>query len=92
MPSLFSETYLLRYEHYDGNPEIIDKKENVILIGTPGAGKTHYSIGLGIKACFHGKNVLFVSVPMINLDVKYFSTYYQIEMIRVYNYYYKPYI
>ena len=41
----------------------INEKENIILIGTPGAGKTHYAIGLGIKACIEGKSVLFVSVP-----------------------------
>jgi DNA replication protein DnaC len=34
--------------------KFIDNKENVILIGTPGAGKSHYSIGLGIKACMCG--------------------------------------
>ena len=28
----------------------INEKENIILIGTPGACKTHYAIGLGIKA------------------------------------------
>lgn len=28
--------------------EFIDKNENVILIGTSGAGKTHYAIALGI--------------------------------------------
>lgn len=50
--------------------EFIDKKENIILIGTPGAGKTHYSIGLGIKACLKGKTVLFVSVPNLIIELK----------------------
>lgn len=50
--------------------EFINKKENIILIGTPGAGKTHYSIGLGIKACMIGKSVLFVSVPNLIIELK----------------------
>ncbi len=48
----------------------IDNKENIILIGTPGSGKTHYSIGLGIKACLSGKTVLFSSVPNLIIELK----------------------
>ena len=48
----------------------IDKKENIILIGTPGAGKTHYAIALGIKACMEGKSVLFASVPNLIIELK----------------------
>lgn len=50
--------------------KFIENKENVILIGTPGAGKSHYSIGLGIKACLYGNNVLFVSVPNLIIELK----------------------
>lgn len=50
--------------------KFIENKENLILIGTPGAGKTHYSIGLGIKACLYGNNVLFVSVPNLIIELK----------------------
>ncbi len=50
--------------------KFIKNKENVILIGTPGAGKSHYSIGLGIKACLCGNNVLFVSVPNLIIELK----------------------
>lgn len=31
--------------------DFIAKKENIIMIGNPGTGKTHLSIGLGLKAC-----------------------------------------
>jgi DNA replication protein DnaC len=48
----------------------IDKKENIILIGTPGSGKTHYSIGLAMKAIMAGKSVLFVSVPNLVIELK----------------------
>ena len=46
------------------------KKENIILVGTPGAGKTHYAIGLGTKACIEGKSVLFISVPNLIIELK----------------------
>ena len=50
--------------------DFIEKKENIILIGTPGAGKTHYAIALGIKACMEGKSVLFASVPNLIIELK----------------------
>ena len=50
--------------------DFIDKKENIILIGTPGAGKSHYAIALGIKACNIGKSVLFTSVPNLIIELK----------------------
>jgi len=50
--------------------QFIDNKENIILIGTPGSGKTHYSIALGIKACLCGKTVLFTSVPNLIIELK----------------------
>jgi DNA replication protein DnaC len=34
-------------------------KENVVLLGPPGTGKTHLSIALGIRACLAGHRVLF---------------------------------
>lgn len=43
--------------------DFINNNENVILIGTPGSGKTHLAIELGVKACLSGKSVLFLSVP-----------------------------
>ena len=48
--------------------KFIEEKENIILVGTPGAGKTHYAIGLGIKACIEGKSVLFISVPNLIIE------------------------
>jgi len=50
--------------------DFIRSKENIILIGTPGAGKTHYAIGLGIKACMKGLSVLFTSVPNLIIEIK----------------------
>jgi len=48
----------------------IKNKENIILIGTPGAGKTHYAIALGIAACMKGCNVLFAAVPNLIVELK----------------------
>ena len=48
----------------------IENKENIILLGTSGAGKTHYAIALGIDACMKGKNVLFAHVPNLIIELK----------------------
>ncbi|MCD0110600.1 ATP-binding protein, partial [Streptococcus agalactiae] len=42
----------------------------LILIGTPGCGKTHYATALGIKACIKGKTVLFTSVPNLVIELQ----------------------
>lgn len=39
----------------------IENKENVLFLGPPGVGKTHLAIGLGVKACMKGYNVLFTT-------------------------------
>lgn len=50
--------------------DFMKNKENVILIGTPGAGKTHYATALGIKACIEGKKVLFAHVPNLVIELR----------------------
>jgi DNA replication protein DnaC len=37
----------------------IDNRENVVFIGSPGVGKTHLAIGLGLKAIEAGYKVCF---------------------------------
>ena len=49
--------------------EFIDNKENIILVGNPGTGKTALSISLGMKACEEYKNVLFISVPLLMMEI-----------------------
>jgi DNA replication protein DnaC len=39
--------------------DFIKNRQNIVMIGNPGAGKSHLSIGLGIKACYAGFNVKF---------------------------------
>ena len=41
--------------------EYIGKRENVLLIGNPGTGKTHIAIALGFAACGQGKRVRFTT-------------------------------
>jgi DNA replication protein DnaC len=41
--------------------QFIGKAQNVVLLGPPGTGKTHLSIGLGIAAAQHGHRVLFAT-------------------------------
>jgi len=41
------------------NSEFIDNKENLILYGNVGTGKTHMAIAAGISACNNGKKVKF---------------------------------
>ena len=42
--------------------EFLQRKENVLLIGTAGTGKTHLATALAIEACGHGKRVRFARV------------------------------
>ena len=43
--------------------EFIKEGRSIVMYGNPGTGKTHISIGLGIKACLEGYSVFFTSVP-----------------------------
>ncbi|MBT2700699.1 IS21-like element helper ATPase IstB [Bacillus sp. ISL-40] len=45
--------------------EFIDKKENIILIGNSGTGKSHLSISLGYAACHNGYSVQFWSAAQL---------------------------
>jgi DNA replication protein DnaC len=50
--------------------DFIEQVQNVILAGSPGTGKTHLAIGLGIKACLSGYKVLFVTIPLLINQLK----------------------
>ena len=41
--------------------EYLAKRENVLLVGNPGTGKTHLATALGYQACTQGKRVRFAS-------------------------------
>lgn len=40
--------------------QFIKEGRNIVFCGNPGTGKTHMSIGLGIKACMKGYTVFFL--------------------------------
>src|SRR6516165_7322292 len=42
--------------------ESVDRRENVLLIGGSGTGKTHLATALGVEACGRGKRVRFYRV------------------------------
>ena len=44
-----------------GTLDFVTGRENVVFLGPPGTGKTHLSIGLGIRACQAGHRVAFAT-------------------------------
>ncbi|WP_027351938.1 IS21-like element helper ATPase IstB [Desulfotomaculum nigrificans] len=50
--------------------DFLREGRNVILAGSPGTGKTHVAIGLGIKACLEGYKVWFTTVPLLISRIK----------------------
>jgi DNA replication protein DnaC len=48
-----------------GHGEYILKKENVLLVGNPGTGKTHLATALGFAACGQGKKVRFATTTAL---------------------------
>jgi len=45
--------------------EYIQSKENILLVGNPGTGKTHLATALGHAACVQGKRVKFFTVTSL---------------------------
>ncbi|MEG1502438.1 MAG: IS21-like element helper ATPase IstB [Anaerovoracaceae bacterium] len=62
--------------------KFIENKENIILMGTPGSGKSHYAIALGIKACMTSKSVLFISIPNLIIELKEAMSLNQVNLYR----------
>jgi len=45
--------------------QFVENHQNLIFIGTPGTGKTHLSISLGVEACKKGKTVYFFTAASL---------------------------
>ena len=45
--------------------EYIDKRENILLLGSSGTGKSHLAVALGFAACAQGKRVRFYTVTQL---------------------------
>lgn len=59
--------------------EWIDKKENCCLIGSPGTGKTHLAIALGLAACQKGRRVRFFTAAALVNHLEELHKQYQLE-------------
>ena len=44
-----------------GQLDFLQAKDNVVLLGPPGTGKSHLAIALSIRACLQGQRVLFAT-------------------------------
>ena len=54
-----------------GRCEWIERRENLILLGNPGVGKTHLAIALGMAACQRGHGVrMFTAAGLVNALVE----------------------
>ena len=53
---------VLRVEHPRA---LVERAENVVLLGPPGVGKTHLAIGLAIKGAQVGHRVLFLTLEQL---------------------------
>jgi len=77
----YTEEFMSEFEELE-TLGFINKNENIILIGTLGAGKTHYSIALGIAACMAGESVFYASVSNLVVELKEAMSNLQISRFR----------
>ena len=49
--------------------QFIRQRQNIVMVGNPGRGKTHLSIALGLKACSQGFNVLFKNAATLSTEL-----------------------
>ena len=70
------ELDISRFEHMDeafvkelGSCDFVTNKQNIVMIGNPGTGKTHLSIALGAKACIQGLTVKFYTAANLSNEL-----------------------
>ena len=49
--------------------EYVDRKENIMLLGNSGTGKSHIATGLGLAACQKGLPVLFTTTTSLSNEL-----------------------
>ena len=59
----------------------IDQKTNACLIGSPGTGKTHVAVALGLAACRQGKRVRFVTAAGLVTQLEEAQKQYQLDRV-----------
>lgn len=76
----FHQVYQVPYAHYDGKTtdifigelascRFIKAKKDIIMLGNPGRGKTHMTIGLALEACSLGMNVLVKNAASLSTEL-----------------------
>lgn len=70
------ELDMKRFEHIEsafvhqlGTCDFVGKKQNIVMIGNSGTGKSHLSIALGVKACMQGMNVRFYTAANLSNEL-----------------------
>src|SRR5256714_2551448 len=61
--------------------EWIEQRTNTCLIGSPGTGKTHLAIALGLAACRQGKRVRFVTAAALVTRLEEAQKQYQLDRV-----------
>ena len=49
--------------------KFIQERQNIVMIGNPGRGKTHLAIALGLNTCTQGFNVLFKNAATLSTEL-----------------------
>ena len=57
----FQRSVMRQVVEHLGQLDFLHAKENVVLLGPPGTGKTHLAIAISIRACLAGQRVQFAS-------------------------------
>jgi DNA replication protein DnaC len=59
----------------------IEQKTNACLIGSPGTGKTHVAVALGLAACRRGRRVRFVTAAGLVTQLEEAQKQYQLDRV-----------
>ncbi len=58
--------------------QFVAERQNVVMIGNPGRGKTHLAIALGLSACTQGYHVLFKNAATLSTELCEAKDHYQL--------------
>jgi DNA replication protein DnaC len=61
--------------------EWLEQRANVCLLGSPGTGKTHLAIALGLAACRQGRRVRFVTAAALVTQLEEAQKRYQLDRL-----------
>lgn len=70
------ELDMARFEHIEsafihqlGTCDFVSKRQNIVMIGNSGTGKSHLSFALVVKACMHSMNVRFYTAANLSNEL-----------------------